>query len=81
VPADDLADDAERPPHDDPPTRAGGSSDAGRALGTPRPVPADEGPAIRARRNQPPPLPPSTPAAQRHLQADDQLTTRLERED
>ena len=63
---------------------------AARGNRPPKPVPAEDPPTIRARRNPPAalppstsaaPLPPSTPAAQRSKRPDDQLTIRLERED
>jgi len=79
VPRGDPADPVPRGDPADPVPR-GDPADPVPSGGSPKPVPADDAPTS-ARRNQPPPLPPSTPAAQRQTQADDQLTIPLERED
>lgn len=82
--------DAEEAPPTDWPAPEWPPPFAARGNRPPKPIPAEDPPTIRARRNPqaplPPstpaaPLPPSTPAGQRSKRADDQLTIRLERED
>ncbi len=71
----------ERPPTEAPDPERQPPSTGGPSR-PPKPVAADDSPTIRAIRNPPPPLPPSTPAAQRNSDPDDdQLTIPLERDD